>query len=211
MNHSDSLPRPRLWPLLLFTAAYMAAAIGVSIQAGNHEFVFYIVVMAVLISAVVALHLRVTLSSFLLWALSFWGLLHMAGGLVPVPETWPHEGPNAVLYSLWLIPGLLKYDQIVHAYGFGITTAVCWHALHHSVRDATGGKPFPTFGLLLLCVAAGCGFGAFNEVIEFIATLALPQTNVGGYENTGWDLVANLIGSILAAVLIRMRAPRTLR
>jgi hypothetical protein len=46
------------------------------------------------------------------------------------------------------------------------------------------------------------GLGAVNEVIEFAAVLLLPNTNVGGYMNTGWDLVANMVGSLVAAVLI---------
>jgi len=59
-----------------------------------------------------------------------------------------------------------------------------------------------TFGLLVLCVAGGMGFGAANEVVEFIATLTLPGTNVGGYANTGWDLVANSVGCLIAATAI---------
>jgi hypothetical protein len=51
---------------------------------------------------------------------SGWGLVHMAGGLIAVPETWPVNGEHRVLYSLWLIPDLLKYDHVVHAYGFGV-------------------------------------------------------------------------------------------
>ena len=31
------------------------------------------------------------------------------------------------------------------------------------------------------------------------ATLLVPETNVGGYENTGWDLVANMVGAFTAA------------
>jgi hypothetical protein len=62
--------------------------------------------------------------------------------------------------------------------------------------------------MLALCAAAGMGFGALNEVIEFIAVLTLPNTNVGGYENTGWDLVANLVGTIIAALVIRLGARR---
>jgi hypothetical protein len=46
------------------------------------------------------------------------------------------------------------------------------------------------------------GFGALNEVVEFAATLTLEETNVGGYWNTGWDLVANLVGCMAAAVII---------
>ena len=64
----------------------------------------------------------------------------------------------------------------------------------------------PTIGLLAICVAAGMGFGAANEVVEFIATRVLPETNVGGYENTGWDLVSNTAGCLIAAGLIHARA-----
>ncbi len=43
---------------------------------------------------------------------------------------------------------------------------------------------------------------AVNEVVEFIATITLPGTNVGGYENTGWDLVANLVGCLIAVIAV---------
>ncbi len=33
-------------------------------------------------------------------------------------------------------------------------------------------------------------------------------TNVGGYLNTALDLVANLVGALIAALLIAWRAPR---
>ena len=62
----------------------------------------------------------------------------------------------------------------------------------------------PTIGKLVLCAAGGMGFGALNEVIEFIAVLTIPNTNVGGYENTAWDMVSNLVGSVIAAVVIRV-------
>ena len=55
---------------------------------------------------------------------------------------------------------------------------------------------------MVLSATAGLGFGALNEVVEFVATLLIPETNVGGYRNTGWDLVANLIGATIAATLI---------
>jgi len=49
------------------------------------------------------------------------------------------------------------------------------------------------------------GLGALNEVVEFAATLLVPETNVGGYLNTGWDLVANAIGAATAALIIWLR------
>ena len=186
-----------------FTAAYMLAAVAGALQTGNGEFLFYIIVMLLLVGLVAVVHLKVGLPEPALWALSIWGLAHMAGGLVPVPESWPVHGPNRVLYSLWLIPDRLKYDQVVHAYGFGVTTWICWLGLK-SIFEGEGVRAQPTVGRLLLVWAAGQGFGALNEVIEFAATLLVPETNVGGYRNTGWDLVANLVGATLAALAIAL-------
>ena len=62
--------------------------------------------------------------------------------------------------------------------------------------------PVPTLGMLALCRAASMGIGGLNEVIEFFLTLTLPETNIGGYINTGWDLVSNLAGVVVACCLI---------
>jgi uncharacterized membrane protein len=198
-------PSPRLLPLGAFTSLYMLTAVAGSMAQGNKEFIFYIVVMLILVGAVVLVHRAARLTAALLWALSIWGLLHMAGGLVPLPKGWPYNGDHAVLYSWWIIPQRLKYDQIVHAYGFGVTSWVCWHCLKSAMYRGFGIQLRPTFGLLVLSTAAGVGFGALNEVVEFIAVLTIPNTNVGGYENTGWDLVANLLGASATALIIRLR------
>lgn len=199
--HSPASPAD-LRNVLIFSAIYILAAGGYSLAQGNGEFIFYIVVMLVLVIALVAVHRRVTLSRGLLWCLSLWGLMHMAGGLLPIPSAWHDADVSSVLYNLWIIRDWLKYDQFVHAYGFGITTWLCWQALSARTLNESGRPLEPTPGLMVLCAAAGMGFGAFNEVIEFIATLTLPETNVGGYENTGWDLVFNLIGSAAAAFVL---------
>lgn len=201
---SDSGRPLKLLPIVLFNAAYMLAAVVVSLARGNREFLFYIAVMVILIGVMVVVHRRVGMTMPLLWAFSLWGFLHMAGGLCPLPAGWPYNGEHAVLYSWWLIPDLLKYDQVVHAYGFGVTTWLCWHGARQMFREADGGQLKPGLGVLMLCAAAGMGFGALNEVVEFIAVLTIPNTNVGGYENTGWDLVANLTGTVVAAVCIRL-------
>jgi hypothetical protein len=193
----------RLKPLAAFTFGYLAIALAAGIRSGNSEFLFYIGVMLILIGVVWAVNRSVRLSTGVLWALSVWGLAHMAGGLVVVPEGWPVVGESRILYTLWLIPGRLKYDHIVHAYGFGTTTWVCWQGLKSAVQKKSGFAVAPTFGLLTLAAAAGLGFGALNEVVEFVATLTMPETNVGGYVNTGWDLVANTVGAAVAVLLIR--------
>lgn len=36
-----------------------------------------------------------------------------------------------------------------------------------------------------------------TEIIEYVLTLTLESTSVGGYDNTARDLIANLVGGIL--------------
>lgn len=191
----------KLLSVVAFTATYLVAALVLALVRGNQEFLFYIVVMLVLMAAVWAVHRSVVLSPGALWCLSVWGFLHMAGGLLTVPAGWPVESASRVLYTLWLVPERIKYDHVVHAFGFGTTTWVCWQGFRAAFRRR-GATVVPAFGVLVLAAAAGLGFGALNEVVEFAATLLVPETNVGGYLNTGWDLVANSVGATVAATLI---------
>lgn len=186
-----------LLPVGLFTAAYLVASLFFSFRNDNTEFIFYLGIVVILIAVAMFVHRRVHFSQTTLWLLSIWGLLHMMGGLVQLPEGWPYNGDHAVLYSLWLIPDYLKYDNIIHAYGFAVCTLVCWESLRAAVP-----KVRASFGILTLCALGGMGLGAFNEILEFAAVLLIPGTNVGGYINTGWDLVANLVGGVVAAVWI---------
>ncbi len=178
---------------LAFAVLYLLVSAPYAYFSENHEFVFYIGVMVILMAFVCLVHVRVNLHPACLWGLSVWGLMHMAGGLVPISEE------VGVLYSLWLIPDRLKYDQVVHFYGFGITTWAVWQGMSRSLDE-----PYPTSGLLFIAACAGIGLGATNEVIEFIAVLSMPETNVGDYHNTSWDNVANTLGAITAAVVIRV-------
>src|SRR3954451_20869213 len=113
-----------VWPVLGFTSSYMLVALVASLRGHSGEFLVYLVVMAVLVVVVAIVHLRAGLTTATLWGLSLWGLAHVAGGLMPVPNSWPIRGKAHVLYNLWLVPGWLKYDQLVHAYGFGVVTWV---------------------------------------------------------------------------------------
>lgn len=189
----------------LFAAAYLLAAVVRLVLDPNPEFAFYLIVTLLLAGLVVWLHRRITLHIYSLWGLAVWGMLHMAGGLVRLPESWPTTADANVLYNLWLIPGFLKYDQVVHAYGFGLVTWIAWQGLQHAF-DQHQVLVQPTFGLLVICICVGMGAGALNEVVEFAAFQTLPDTNVGNYQNTGWDLVANMVGCIVAACLIRWRS-----
>ena len=205
MSNQLSKTQSRVLPaeilVLAFTLLYMAIWLVVALALKNDEFVFYFVVMCVMVVALTLIHFRVRFRVGSLWGLALWGLAHMAGGLLPIPASWPIHGETHVLYNWWLVPGYFKYDQFVHAYGFGLVTWICWQSLRKALENR-GATAVPTIGLLTLCVAAGMGFGALNELVEFFATLTLPGTNVGGYANTGWDMLANFAGCLIAAIAV---------
>lgn len=208
-RHADGPSPSSRWgfrqlAVLVFTLAYLAPCAAICLRGGNREFLLYLGVMLVLMPAVAWLHARIGLHDATLWGLSLWGLAHLAGGLMTIPADWPHEDAP-VLYGWWIVPGRLKYDQVVHACGFAISTWICWQGLAAALRSR-GLDPRPTLGLLTITALAGMGLGAVNEVVEFAAVLTIPHTNVGGYVNTGWDLVANAVGSLATVAAIALAA-----
>jgi len=150
-------------------------------------------------SEVCRLEDRFHLGLGVLCAFSAWGIAHMAGGIVPLSG-------GRILYNAWLVPHLLRYDQAVHAFGFGYATVACGKAARSWLPVAVVRT---SRGPAVLAALAGMGVGAMNEVVEFLSTLVLAKTHVGGFENTGWDLVFNLLGATVAAAWLARswRAP----
>lgn len=187
-----------------FAAAYLLAFGGVAIVKGNGEFIFYLVIMLVLVAAVYAIHRRVGFSPLVLWLLAVWGFGHMGGGTIPIPAGFADGGSgDPVLYSFRLAPWVPRYDQLIHVYGFCCATLASGEALWAATRPARIGVGFAAAAALM-----GAGFGAVNEVVEFVATQTLPETNVGGYVNTGWDLVSNTVGALLGAAAVWARGAK---
>lgn len=181
--------------LIFFTLAYLGVCSVMAVRQGNNEFVGYAGAMVVFIAVVLALHTKARFSNTALWLLSAWGLLHMLGGTVPIPERLADtESGHFVLYALRIHPSLPRYDQVVHAFGFFSATVACWEAC----RSILGLRP--SLALSVAAALMGMGLGALNEVLEFFITLTVPDNGVGGYVNTGWDLVSNTIGAITAGV-----------
>ena len=182
--------------LVIFNLAY-ALGFGFNyLLAGNYEFLWYVAVLVFFFILVLATWSRAKFDAIILWGLSIWGLLHMAGGGVKVGD--------GVLYSLHLIPiigsgdaYILKFDQVVHMFGFAVATLVVYHLLKPYLTKETNWKVvYP------LIIAAGMGFGVLNEIVEFIAVVIFPNTGVGGYYNTAIDLIFNTFGAIAAAFFI---------
>ena len=182
-----------------FTVAYIVAFTLWFVSIGNYEFIVYVITMVGLVLLVGLSLGKAEYTLAMLWALSVWGLMHMAGGGVPIG--------GSVLYNLQLVPiveterlFILKFDQLVHAYGFGVTAWVLHHLLTRHFPEMHG-----TATALVYPVLASMGLGALNEIIEFSAVLMVPDTNVGGYINTALDLCFNAAGAIIAMMIIGLR------
>jgi Predicted membrane protein (DUF2238) len=179
-------------PLLLgFAGAYLIGWSIYGFAVGADATVAYLLTVLVVIALVMLLDQRVGFSPWILWALAAWGFAHLAGGLVPFGD--------GVLYNAELAGTVIHYDRVVHAIGFGVAAIACWETLV-AINPAIALTP----GTAALVALMGMGVGAANEVVEFAAS-HLFASNVGGYENTGWDLVANLLGCTVAATVLYVR------
>jgi len=218
--------------LIAFVAAYMLACGGLALGRGNVEFLIYAAAMLGFIALVLGLDVRVGFSRATLWLLTVWGGLHMAGGTVQIPASlaldWAAENGETgrtVLYNLRPVGWVPKYDQWTHAFGFFSATVASWEALVAAIRrepaeprpklprllPAGDGGAFPhpaPVSILAAAALIGGGLGAANELVEFVVTLVVEDHNVGGYVNTGWDIVSNTVGTVLATAALRMLARR---
>lgn len=190
-RQSSGIPRG----LTAFVLVYLVGCSVLAARQGNAEFMIYAGAMVVFILVVLALHLSVRFSPAVLWLLALWGLVHMLGGTVPIDDRWADtDSDRVVLYALRLHEWLPRYDQLVHAFGFFAATAACWESCRALLRASPG------LALSATAVLMGTGLGALNEVIEFAITLVVTEHGVGGYVNTGWDLVSNLVGAVAAGL-----------
>lgn len=186
--------------LLVFNLLYVIGFAAYYISIKNFEFLWYVLVLVFFLVLIVSTLHKTKFDYIILWGLSIWGLLHMAGGGVPVGDS--------VLYGYELLPLLdnggdffiLKFDQLVHVFGFGVATLVVYHMLKPYLKENT------RWGVIyFILIVAGSGLGALNEIVEFAAFITLSETGVGGYANNALDLVFNTVGAILAVIFIHVR------
>jgi hypothetical protein len=185
-------------PILIFTLIYLIIFSLVFFFRKNYEFIMYVGVILFFFFVILLTNKKINYPNIILGGLSFWGLLHMSGGGILINGN--------VLYKLILIPlsstyEILKYDQFVHIVGFGIATLVMYVLLEPKIK-----KPIKKWtSISIIVIMAGLGVGAINEIIEFIAVVIMPETNVGGFMNMSLDLVSDLIGACLAMIYIRIK------
>jgi hypothetical protein len=177
----------RAHPMLAgFTGAYLAGFLVYGLVAKRPSTVAYTLTVSGLVVLIAEVNRSVHFTPWVLWGLGAWGVLHLAGGLIPVGD--------GVLYNTDLHIPTLHYDRLVHAFGFGVATVAVWEA----IRLFAGRGP-ASRAVAVVAALGGMGLGALNEVAEFAFSRLAKESNVGGYQNTGWDLVYNTVGCTVAA------------
>ena len=189
-------------PILLVNVIALTCFSVLFVRRQNYEFLLYVGVIIFFLVLILLTNRKVNLPNNVLWGLTAWSLLHMAGGGLYIG--------GKKIYELILIPlvgdpyYIFRYDQFVHIVGFGTATLVMYALLKPSLRENL--NRWVSVGIVV--VMAGLGVGALNEIVEFLATVLVPETGVGGYINTALDLVSNLIGAIVAMVYLRLTEKR---
>lgn len=142
----------------------------------------YLPALVACVAIVVAIdHYRGPIPTLLIWLLVVWAALHLAGGLAANPT-----GKTEILYGMWFIDGVLRYDQMVHGFGIGAAAATLAYASRDSEHPLL-------WGFLL-----AQGVGLVNEVAENVFAHFVANSNVGDAVNTAWDLTWHAIGAGIA-------------
>jgi len=196
--------RKREAPIFVVNLAYILAFGATSIGRRNYEFLIYTAVIVLAFVLIAATQRQVKFTPLVLWGLTIWGLLHMAGGNVFLA--------GGRLYDLILISiapkyQILRYDHFVHAVGFGTATLVAYHLLRPHLHEGIHNW----LSLSALVALMGMGLGALNEMMEFFVVVVVPESGVGGYTNTALDLVFNALGALLAIGCINVQRLRQSR
>ena len=181
------------WFLLLINVIYLIIFTIIFLKRSNMEFLIYVGAIIFALVLIGLLRMKIQFSKFVLIGLSLVGFLHMLGGALII------EGSR--LYVQYFVFGLVKYDLIIHFLGIFFAVLLFYEILRNYIKEV---KIIPGFIFFLILFFAGLGIGGFHEIIEFIIVLIVPETGVGGYANTMWDMVANALGGFCAFILLNI-------
>ena len=142
--------------LLIITLAYIGVGALYFTREGNYEFLWYIATMLVILAFVLLTIGKSNLPTWPLSLLCLWGLFHLLGGGLAVG--------SGALYGYVLFPislngdfTILRFDQVVHFYGFGLVTLIIYYLLRRSTALAN-------IWIGFLAIFTAMGFGALKRV-----------------------------------------------
>jgi len=178
--------------MLLFIAVYLLIFIIVSAINKNYEFLYHAGIISLLTAVIIFSRKKLHLPSGIIIGLSIVGVLHILGGNLYLK--------NIRLYDTWLIPGILKYDNIIHLVFIFIATFIAYSLLSpYLYKELIHDRLL----LSLLLILVALGVGSLIEIVELLAVVFINASEkVGGYMNNALDIVFNLIGALIACFFL---------
>lgn len=194
------------WYVIGFSAFYLIAGGLYFARDLNLEFVIYVAVIVAIFGGVFATLRHTQFPVWMLWLLSLWGLMHVAGGSV--------QTVDGVLFAYRIYPFLdlggdfyiLKYDQVVHGYLYALVALMSYHTLRVPLRISGH-----TFFVALAAALISLGISGLNEIMEFLIAVTVERNGVGGYENAMLDLIFNWSGAVIAVIAYAVAEKGTVR
>ena len=165
------------------TAAYVAGWTVYGFAAGSDLAFPYLLWMLFAGGLILYVEGRVRFSTHVLVLLAGAGFGHMAGGHLVFDGVMLYE-------HSW---GVISYDHLLHFVGLGAAGLAVWEATGWRLRATSG------FEAALVAFLGANTVGAIIEIGEYLATLVVTVARVGDYTNNMQDLIANLLGSVVAA------------
>ena len=173
------------------TALYVAVWTAYGIATDAAAVYTYLAWMVFALGLLMYVDGLVRFSTHVLVLLCIVGFCHMAGANLDIS--------GAILYrQVWF--GFIGYDHLVHGFGLGTAGLAVWEATRRMLT-ADGGMR-----AAVVVILGANAVGAIIEIGEYLATLTLPDVRVGAYANNMQDLIANLLGSLVAAWWATKRA-----
>ena len=178
--------------LLYFTLTYILIFTLIAVTNKNYEFLYYTGVILALIAYIIWFNKKFPLSTSIIAGLSLIAALHIFGGNIHI------DGIR--LYDIWFIGNLLRYDNFVHLVATFIVTLVAYSLLAPYLDKKI---KLNKIVLSVILILIALGVGAINEIIELLAVVLFGAAKeVGDYMNNAIDLVYNLLGSLLACLIL---------
>lgn len=154
---------------------------------------YYVPITAVVTGVLFGLHRSFRFSIGVIWGLVMVGIGNLAGGVLMVGDE--------PLYQL-VVLGDIRYDKPFHALATGVAGWASYELISAwGTRRRSHGQ---AFGAVLMA----CGAGSLVEIVEFIGSRIFESTSVGDYDNNMLDLVANLVGALVAVLVVHMASGR---
>ncbi|MDE0138980.1 MAG: hypothetical protein OXM57_02420 [bacterium] len=171
---------------VLYVAVWTAYGIATD-AAGVYA---YLVWMVFAVGLMAYLDGLVRFSTHVLVLLCIVGFCHMAGANLEIS--------GSILYrQVWF--GLVRYDHLVHVFGLGAAGLAVWEATRRMLAAGSGIRA------AVVVILGANTVGALIEIGEYLASVTLGEVRLGAYANNMQDLIANLVGSLVAAWWVMRR------